>query len=137
MHPIALARAQLKNYKIKPNKTELWLEEFLNDMLPGQYMRNSGEVILGGKIPDFININSYKAIIEFVGRRDFPRHSPEALEEKERIYAKYGYKTLFLTMENLKNEDVLFTDILYFTYFGLNRRVICSSSNSYSPKRGK
>jgi len=119
MNQIALARAKLKGYKIKPNKTELWLESFLNDMLPGQYIFNDGQVTLGGKVPDFINVNSRKTIIELVGRKDFPRHSPEALEEKERIYAKYGFKTLFLDMKSLKDEDVLFTDILYFTYFGL------------------
>ena len=119
MNSIALARARLKNYKLKPNKSELWLEEFLNDMLPGEYIRNGGQITIEGKVPDYFNINSHKTVIELVGRKDFPKHSPEALEEKEKIYAKYGFKTLFLDMKSLKDEDTLFTDILYFTYFGL------------------
>jgi len=51
-----------------PNKSELKLQTILNKLFPKEYkFVGNGQVVLGGKLPDFINVNGQKKIIEMFG----------------------------------------------------------------------
>ena len=115
---IKQARTILKNYRLKPNKSEQKLLDLLNEYFPKEFIYNGGQVTIEGKIPDFINVNKHKVILELIGRRDFPKHSAEELEGREKLFKQFGFKTLFIYQEDLKNESKLFEDILFFIHYG-------------------
>jgi len=116
---IKQARIILKNHRIKPNRSEQKLLDLLEYYFPGKFMYNGGQITIEGKIPDFININERKVIIELVGRRDFPKHSEEELEDRKAMFAKYGFRTLYVYQEDLRDREDLFQTILFFTYKGI------------------
>lgn len=118
MNKVAHARVVLKTYRLKPNRSEQKLLEFLNDYFPGEFIFNDGRLLIDQKIPDFPNINKHKVILELIGRRDLPKHSEEELQEREKLFKAFGFGTLFIYQEDLKNEDKLFEDILFFLHYG-------------------
>ena len=118
MNQLAKARAILKTFKIKPNRSEQRLLDFLNEFFPGEFIFNDGSFLINQKIPDFPCINKHKAILELIGRRDFPKHTDEELEEREKLFKRYGFRTLFIYQEDLRDEDKLFEDILFFLHYG-------------------
>ena len=112
------ARAILKNFRIKPNKSEQKLLDFLNDYFPNQFIFNDGRLLIDQKIPDFPCIDGHKVILELIGRRDLPKHTDEELQEREKLFSLYGFKTMFIYQEDLKDEDKLLEDLLFFLYYG-------------------
>jgi len=91
----------------RKTKPEIKLENILSKTLPNEYKyTGNGKVMIESFNPDFINCNGQKKIIEVFGRywhtlpknkrRDFLRF---------RIYKKYGYKTLVIWDDELKNID--------------------------------
>ena len=116
MNSIKQARILLKNYRLKPNKSEQKFLKLLDEWFPGKLIFNEGQLTIYGKIPDFVRTDKHKVIIELIGRRDFDRHSDEALEEKERLYSRLGFRTMFVDQRELQDEDKLFEDILFFTH---------------------
>ena len=112
----------LKGLKLKPNKPEKLFNKLLNRFLPNEYKINvkANIMILGRKIPDFININGQKKIIELYG--DY-WHSKDRIHcyedtEKGRIkyFKKYGYKTLIIWEHELKNLKKVENKIKRFHY---------------------
>jgi len=103
----------IKASQVKPNYKELRLFDFLNKILPEQYDLNiKAEImILGGKIPDIVNINGKKKLIEFYGRR---WHKPEDEEKRIREFKKYGWDTLIIWEEELNNLNILGNKIIKF-----------------------
>ena len=96
-------RKQMKARAVRPNKTEIFLESILNDNFPNEWKYvGDGEVIIGGKCPDFININGKKEIIELFG--DY-WHKGENPEDRKNIFKKYGYHTLVIWEHELKDID--------------------------------
>jgi len=107
----------------KPNKPEKLLNKLLQEILANEYKINvRGDImILGGKVPDFVNINGQKKIIELYG--DY-WHSDKIIKksgcyedtEKGRIkyFKKYGYKTLIVWEHELKNLNKVKKRILKF-----------------------
>lgn len=78
---------------IRPTMLEKSLIELIKKYnLPYKYV-GDGTTFIGGKVPDFMNHNGEKKLIELVG--DF-WHIPEEIQEKVEHYAKYGYKTLVI-----------------------------------------
>ena len=118
MNGIKQARTILKNYRVKPNKSEQRLLDFLNEFFPGKFVFNDGRLLIDQKIPDFPCVNGHKVILELIGRRDFPKHTDEELEQREKLFAEYGFRTLFIYQEDLRNEDKLFEDVLFFLHYG-------------------
>lgn len=118
MNKVAHARVVLKNYRLKPNGSEQRLLSFLNNYFPHQFVFNDGRLLIDQKIPDFPCVNGHKVILELIGRRDFPKHTDEELEQREKLFAEYGFRTLFIYQEDLKNEDKLFEDVLFFLHYG-------------------
>ena len=105
----------------KPTRPERQLSNLLDKVFPDRYKYvGNGSVILGGKNPDFINVNSQKKIIELFG--DY-WHSKECTgmskqkHEQLRVnhFAKYGFDTLVIWECELQNESVLIQKIRKFT----------------------
>ena len=94
--------------QIKPNNPEKQLISlFKTHGLPFKFV-GDGQAVLGGKIPDFINYNGDKQIIELFG--DY-WHKPEEEARRREAFAKFGYETLIIWEHDLKNEGVLLSKI--------------------------
>lgn len=74
----------------KPNKSEIAFGIFLNEILPGEYKYNDGWFILAYKIPDFVNINGKKKVIEYWGEYWHRNDDPSKRIDK---FLKVGYQT--------------------------------------------
>jgi len=94
----------IKAQNHKPNKLELYLAHILDDCLPGHFAYNGDfrlGIALNGQIPDFVNINGKKEVIEVFG--DY-WHSPKISGSnwkrselgKAMVYNSLGWKCLIL-----------------------------------------
>ena len=107
-------RAICKGWRVKPNNPEKKLQKLLDERGPKEYQLNvNAEImILGGRIPDFVNVNGQKKIIEMFG--DY-WHGEERTgitnkqAEQERIdyFAQYGYQTLIIWERELEDIEQL------------------------------
>lgn len=90
----------------KPNKKELQFDKLLQDNFPNQWKYvGNGEITIGGKCPDWVNINGQKAVIELFGEY---WHQEEEIPEKEKDYIKYGFRMLVIWSQELKHpQDVI------------------------------
>ncbi len=99
---------QMKARKVQPNKTELELNILLQRLAPNQWKYvGDGEIIIGGKCPDFININGQKKIIELFGdywhSEEIQKMSVEQhVQERINHFAQYGYQTLIIWEDDLR-----------------------------------
>lgn len=102
-------KAIFAGLELRPTKPERKLRRGLNKLFPGEYKYvGDGTIFIGGKCPDFINVNGQKKIIELFG--DY-WHSEKATgifikeHEKQRIkhFAKYGFKILIVWECELQN----------------------------------
>lgn len=95
----------------KPNFCEQNLSNLLQQTVPDEYRYNDGQFILGGKIPDFPNVNGQKKLIELYGdywhRNDNPQDRIDYLKQ-------FGYDTLIIWERELKDKEVLINKILEF-----------------------
>jgi very-short-patch-repair endonuclease len=70
-----------------------------------------GDLVIAGKIPDFVNINGQKKLIELYGsywhRNDDPNNRIE-------LFKEYGWKTLIIWEDELKMEEILKEKLLKF-----------------------
>lgn len=144
------AQKRFKIFSIKPNKPEIFLTVFLNELLPNEYKYvGDGEFILAGKCPDFINVNGQKKIIELFG--DYWHANPKYYsagdlihfsgnnlikaediwrKNKDRInlFKQYGYQTLIVWESGLKNKELLKDKILQFHNL---KKYVRHSNNNY------
>jgi len=100
----------LKGCNTKPNNHEQFLINFLSNFTNGFEYVGNFKVWIGGKNPDFIDKEN-KKIIEYFGRY---WHSDN--DENKRIFhfKKYGYKTLVIWEEELKDLVLLKQKIFQF-----------------------
>ena len=106
-------------WNAKPNKQEKKAGTILQKHLPEQYAYNgdfSCGITIGGKIPDFVNVNGEKIVIEVFG----PWHDEIFMRERfndeiswkrtefgtKAHYSQFGYKCVVLWQEDLEREDV-------------------------------
>jgi len=116
-------RKVMKSRCAKPNKQELMVDSliriFYNDYpYNGDYSQG---VSIGGKIPDWINVNGQKKVIELFGRTF---HDPNisffeislkrTYEETIKHYKKYGFKCLIIWSDELKERGKLLEKICEF-----------------------
>ena len=109
----------IKARATKPNKLELELNTILQKILPNEYALNvKAEImILGGKIPDFVNVNGQKKVIEAFGEYWHTKRADSYTDtEKGRIdhFRKYGWDTLIVWENELKNLEQVKQKILEF-----------------------
>lgn len=87
----------------RPNKPEKKLTALLNKYFPNEWKYvGAGEVILGGKCPDYINVNGKKKLIELNGEYWHRNDNPE---ERIKWFKQYGFDTLVLWTKELKQEN--------------------------------
>jgi len=104
---------QMKSRGVAPNKTEIWLQDFLNRLYPNEWkFVGDGQIIINGKCPDFINTNGQKKIIELYG--DY-WHKGENPQDRIDIFKPFGYKTLIIWERELKNIKNLESKIYEFS----------------------
>lgn len=98
----------------KPNKLEKLVAEMLEELQPNEWRYNGNfeeGVVLAGMIPDFINVNGKKEVIEVFGT---VYHDPEkAFMEvgwkrqefgRKAAYSQLGYKCVVLWEDKIKAE---------------------------------
>jgi G:T-mismatch repair DNA endonuclease (very short patch repair protein) len=118
------AKEFFRRLHLKPNKKEQQLGLLLSALCPNEFRYvGDGEVILGGKCPDFININGRKQLVELFGTfwhsEKRKGHSNEE-EERQRIehFAKFGFKTLIVWENELRAPSLLSEKIMNFVKEG-------------------
>jgi very-short-patch-repair endonuclease len=85
---------------IKPNKLERRCNNLLQIICPNEFKyTGNGGFILGGKCPDFMNVNGKKKLIELYG--DYwhdKKYFPDVQTPQERVdfFKKYGYDCLII-----------------------------------------
>jgi very-short-patch-repair endonuclease len=99
----------------KPTKPEIKLGNLLDEITPNQFGYNGNYklgVSLGRRIPDFVNINGKKQVIELFG--DY-WHRNDSEDDKISHYHKLGYSCLIVWENELKNNvDKLSDKIISF-----------------------
>lgn len=104
-------RKRIKAIMKKPNKTEQFLIDLLNENnLPYRYVGN-GQVIIQRKCPDFINCDGQKKIIELFGNY---WHKPKEEFERKKLFSQYGFKTLIIWEHELKDKPKVLEKIIKF-----------------------
>lgn len=99
------------HYCTKPTKPEGILIRLIEEHhLPFKYV-GDGQVVLGGKCPDFININGKKQVIEMFGTYWHPIFD---VARKKEHYCQYGFDTLVIWEDELKNEETTLKKIQRF-----------------------
>jgi G:T-mismatch repair DNA endonuclease (very short patch repair protein) len=102
---------QMKSRNVHPNKPENQLIDLFGFLsLPYKYT-GDGQFILGGKCPDFVNVNGQKKIIEMFG--DF-WHKDENPNDRMAIFEPFGFKTLVIWEHELKDLESVKQRILEF-----------------------
>jgi len=111
-----MAEKQLENWKdpeyqqkqkeardLRPNKCEVKILNVLNKFYPNEW-KYTGDFsfLINGKNPDFTCINGKKLLIEHFGNY---YHQGEDPEERKKIFAKFGYKTLVIWENELKDME--------------------------------
>jgi len=80
-----------RNRGVLPNKLELKVQDLLNNLFPNEYKYvGNFDTFIGGKCPDFINVNGQKKLIEVFG--DY-YHEDKDSQKRIDHFAKYGFKT--------------------------------------------
>jgi len=94
-----------KAYKalaIRPNYKEIYLTNLLKSLFQDEYKYvGDGQSWIGGKNPDWMNINGKKKLIEFFGRN---WHKPEDEQLRTNHFKQFGFNCLIIWSEELKNE---------------------------------
>lgn len=107
----------------QPNKQELQIYALIQIVRPNEFKYNGGfelGISIGGKIPDWVNCNGKKQVIEFFGAY---WHSPlvnpkvkhkQTYKETIKHYKKYGWKCLIIWDNELRNPDKIIEKIKNF-----------------------
>lgn len=96
---------------LRPSKPEMALLRIIEDnKLPFEYV-GDGEVIIGRKCPDFININGKKQVVELFG--DY-WHRGQNPQDRVEVFAHYGFSTLVIWQHELKEPDKVLVKLQEF-----------------------
>ena len=93
----------------KPNKLELQLNRILQSNFPNEWKYvGNGQVWIGQRCPDFININGRKNLIELFGNY---WHKPEDEELRKSHFKKFGFDTIVVWESELKDVENLLSKL--------------------------
>lgn len=96
----------------KPNKLEMDFLSILNQLFPNEYkFVGDGRLIIGGRCPDFVNVNGQKKLIELYG--DY-WHRGQDPQERIALFEQYGYETLILWEKEMKYRDQIIQKLMCF-----------------------
>jgi len=106
-----VAVARVKGLLKKPNKIEQKLIQTIRKYnLPLEYS-GDGTFIIEGYCPDFISIDKTKKIVELFG---ITWHTSEDCSKREKAYGRFGFQTLFIWDDELKDEEKVIDKISLF-----------------------
>ena len=77
-----------------------------------------GQLVIGGKNPDFANINGQKILCEMFGdywHFDRARCYEETEEGRIELFKKFGYRTLVIWASELKEPEKVLSKIVEFS----------------------
>lgn len=114
-------RKVFNGLQLKPNKAELKLDNFLQQLVPNQYQyTGNGKLIIGGKCPDFASTDGQKKLIELFGN-----YWHEGQDPQERIdhFHKYGYDALVIWESELTDLPSLKDRIVRFLTINQRKEV--------------
>jgi len=101
-----------KARNISPNKAETNLGNLLNKLFPKEYKYvGDFQFWLGGKNPDFMNINGQKKLIELYG--DY-WHKDDDPQDRIDHFKQYGFNTLVIWEHELKDISTVKSKIKEF-----------------------
>lgn len=105
----------LERRKIRPTKIEIHLNNLLQQYFPNEWKYvGDGQIWIAGKNPDFFNCNGQKKLIELFGNFWHTKMARETKEQRVEHFAKYGFKTLIVWEDELKNEQEIIDKINNF-----------------------
>jgi len=109
----AVAKSMIKGLHRKPNKKELALFNEISTLYPNNYSLNTHAeiIILGGKVPDIVNINGEKKLIELYG--DY-WHKDDNPNDRISYFRQFGWSCLIVWENELKNKEELRRKIVNF-----------------------
>lgn len=100
---------QMKARNLKPNKSEIRLQELLDKHFPNEWkFVGDGQLIIGGKCPDFANINGKKSLIELFGLYWHKNENPQVRIDH---YREYGYRCMVIWENELNDREQLMQKI--------------------------
>jgi len=109
-----IKRSSKARAKLRPNKSEIRLDEILNTLFPNEYKYvGNGKFWVENMNPDFININGKKSVIEFFGNLF---HKKEDEQKRIERLREYGFNALVVWQDEFKNMDELVKKLKIFHY---------------------
>jgi hypothetical protein len=96
-----MAKASFNGNQGKPTKPELFLMQVLNQLYPNEW-KYTGDFsfMIGGKNPDFVNVNGQKKCIEHYG--DY-WHKGDDPQDRINLFKSYGWDCLVIWENELKD----------------------------------
>lgn len=102
-------------WNAKPNRVEKMVDQILQEIYPNEWKYNgdfSCGITIGGLIPDFVNVNGKKIVLEIFGDvwHDTENTFLNKIDWKrtefgrKAIYSQYGYECIILWEHDLKNK---------------------------------
>lgn len=89
----------------RPTSLEIKMDAILQEHYPREWKYvGDGQVLIGWKNPDFINVNGRKAVIEVLGRHWHPEGDDIKLHLH---YKKWGFNCLSIWEEELENPSLV------------------------------
>lgn len=117
-HSESAIRKMLEAAQSEPNKSELFLEGILQSYFPKQWeYTGNGKVVLNGSVPDFTNIDGYKAVIELFGdywHTEKVDNWADTELGKIMAYNSLGFRCLIIWEHELKDEQAVVAKIKQF-----------------------
>jgi very-short-patch-repair endonuclease len=101
--------AAMQRGRDKPNKPEEKLGRLLHKLFPGEFRLNVKQgMVIGGKVPDFVNVNGHKVLVELFGTYwHGPKRTGQSNQMAERsrktLFKKWGFDTVVVWEHELKN----------------------------------
>lgn len=105
---IAWIKTHLRRSRWKMTGIEMIVDTYLNSHFPNEWKYNgcrNHNVVINGKIPDFININGKKEVIEVFGRY---WHKEDEVEPLKSHYSKFGFNCIVIWENECNNLDRVF-----------------------------
>jgi hypothetical protein len=102
----------LKSLDVKPNKAETLLNSILDRYFPNQWkFVGDGGLVIDGKIPDFMNVNGKKQLIEMFG--DY-WHKGQNPQNRIDTFSHFGFATIVIWERELKKPEMVADRIRHF-----------------------
>jgi G:T-mismatch repair DNA endonuclease (very short patch repair protein) len=102
---------------LSPNKQELVLNTLIQRYFPKEFKLNvKGGIVIAGKIPDFVNCNGKKVLIELFGdywhSKKITGNTPTQEEaQRRKVFSEYGFKTAIIWEHELRDKKLVLSKI--------------------------